>query len=282
MFEIEHTKQCDGYTEIKFVFQSEEGYFIPCYLWLPNDKKENMPLIICLQGHSSGSHISRGEIRFEKDKISIFERTSDYQCQAIKEGYATLSFDARDMGDAGHRTDGIPGCEWPTYTALLFGRTTIGERVFDCRRVIDMIEKHFDMIDKNRIAVMGSSGGGTATIYSAAIDERISFAMPSASLCTFLDSIVAMEHCVCNYVPNIALDFDMGDICGLIAPRKMLVVSGQNDPIFPDFGAKKAFDLAKKYYSVAGASDNCAWVKGPDGHRFYPSVAWPKFHEMFD
>ena len=72
----------------------------------------------------------------------------------------------------------------------------------------------------------GNSGGGTATIYASALLENIKVSMPSCALCTYKDSIGAMHHCTCNFVPNIAIDFDMGDLCGLIAPRKLIVVSG--------------------------------------------------------
>ena len=61
--------------------------------------------------------------------------------------------------------------------------------------------------------LMGNSGGGTATVYTAAIDERISIAVPSCAVCTYKHSIAAMRHCVCNFVPNIADYFDMGGIC---------------------------------------------------------------------
>jgi dienelactone hydrolase len=167
-------------------------------------------------------------------------------------------------------------------SALLYGRTTIGERVFDISRAIDMATKNFSFIDEEKIACMGNSGGGTATIYAAALEERIKVAMPSCSLCTYKDSIGAMYHCTCNYIPGIALDFDMGDLCGLIAPRSLVVVSGAKDSIFPRHGVIESVEVARKYYAAAGVSDGIAWIEGPEGHRFYAALSWPTFHKMFD
>ena len=39
---------------------------------------------------------------------------------------------------------------------------------------------------------------------------------------------------MCNYVPGILTQFDMGDIAGLIAPRPLVIVNGaKDDGIFP-------------------------------------------------
>jgi len=68
--EIEYTEKIDGATEIRFTFQSEKGYRVPCHLLLP-DGVENPPVIICLQGHSTGMHISLGKPKFEGDEATV-------------------------------------------------------------------------------------------------------------------------------------------------------------------------------------------------------------------
>ena len=55
--EIEYKNETDEYIEIRFTFQSEKGYRVPCHLLIPQGIK-NPPLMICLQGHSTGMHIS--------------------------------------------------------------------------------------------------------------------------------------------------------------------------------------------------------------------------------
>ncbi len=280
-FTVESKTDCDTFTDYRITFQSEEGYFVICNLWVPKGKKGKIPMVICLQGHSKGYHISLGRPKFPNDENTIAGGDRDFAVQIVKEGYCALAIEQRCFGECGGTEKG-PGCNVPSLSALLFGRTTIGERVFDIQRAIDLIPKHFPVVDGEKIACMGNSGGGTATIYAAAIEERIKVAMPSCALCTYKDSIGAMLHCTCNFVPNIALDFDMGDLCGLIAPRGLIVVSGLTDTDFPREGVIECVDVAKKYYNHAGVPDGCIWIEGPEGHRFYADLSWPTFHKMFD
>ena len=280
-FTVESETDCDSFTDYRISFQSEEGYFVICSLWVPKGIDGKIPMVICLQGHSKGYHISLGRPKFPGDENTISGGDRDFAVQIVKEGYCALAIEQRDFGECGGTEKG-PGCNVPSLSALLFGRTTIGERVFDIRRAIDLIPKHFPVVDADKIACMGNSGGGTATIYASAIDKRIKLSMPSCALCTYKDSIGAMLHCTCNFVPGIALDFDMGDLCGLIAPRKLIVVSGAQDNIFPHDGVAESIDIASEYYRHANADGNCAWIEGPEGHRFYADLSWPTFHKMFD
>ncbi len=280
-FTIESQNDCETFTDYRILFQSEEGYFVPCHLWVPKGKEGKIPMVICLQGHSKGFHISLGRPIYPTDEASINGGDRDFAVQIIREGYCALAIEQRCFGECGGTEKG-PQCSVPTLSALLYGRTTIGERVFDVSRAIDLVTKNFDIVDADKIACMGNSGGGTTTIYASAMDERIKVSMPSCSLCTYKDSIGAVSHCSCNFIPNIALDFDMGDLCGLIAPRKLVAVSGASDGIFPHHGVAECIDVAGTYYRAAGAPDNYAWIEGPEGHRFYAALAWPVFHRFFD
>ena len=280
LFNIEYKKSCEGFTEYRFTIQSEEGYFFPSVLRIP-DGEGSFPLIICLQGHSTGMHISLGETKFPGDEELISDGDRDFTVRAVKEGCAALALEQRCFGECGSQPDGEPDCRMSSMTAMMFGRTTIGERVWDVSRVIDAIENHFsDIINTSEIYLMGNSGGGTATYYAAAIETRIKCAMPSCAVCTWEESITAVQHCVCNYVPNIAKYFDMGDIGGLIAPRGLVVVNGVLDDIFMANGVNESFELTKSLYTAAGVPERCAHVEGPGDHRFYADLSWPVFNEI--
>lgn len=280
-FLIESEEQKEGYKKILFSFQSESGYYVPCCALFPDDMKEQQKVVICLQGHSTGMHISYGEPKFEGDKESLTNGDRDFALRALKEGYAAICLEQRYMGSCGQMPNGDPSCfQGTALPTLLLGRTTIGERVWDVMRLIDVIEKHFPMLDKDNIMCLGNSGGGTATFYSACIDKRIKCAIPSCSVCTFKDSIGAMRHCICNYIPNIANYLDMGDLGGLIAPRALVVVNGDEDEIFPDFGVREAFTTIQKGYDATGAAEQCRLVTGKGGHRFYADIAWKEIHDL--
>jgi dienelactone hydrolase len=274
-FTVEYTKKHDDFTETRFLFQSEEGYYVPCHLLVPAGAKKPLPVAICLQGHSKGMHISLGRPKYPGDEETIKGGDRDFAIRVIKEGYCALTIEQRNFGECGGNEKG-PDCYNSSMAALLIGRTTIGERVWDVQRAIDVLEKYFpQQVDKGNIICMGNSGGGTATFYAACLETRIKYAMPSCAVCTYEDSIGAMHHCACNFVPNIRKYFDMGDLAGLIAPRYFIIVCGKDDRIFPLNGVQKSFEIVKTLYQAAGVPDNCKLIVGNEGHRFYADDAWP-------
>jgi hypothetical protein len=145
-------------------------------------------------------------------------------------------------------------------TALILGRTILGERVWDVSKAIDSLDFFKEKLDLDDITVVGQSGGGTATYYSACYDKRIKMAVPSCSICSFKYSIAELWHCTCNYVPHSAEYFDMGELACLIAPRKLLVINGDKDPIFLFEGTKKVYSVIEKIYKKENAEENCRLV----------------------
>ncbi len=278
LFQIEYEEQLEHFKEIRFTFQSEEGYFTPCHLLIPNTAKGKTPVVLCLQGHSKGMHISLGRIKYEGDERSISGGDRDFAIGAVRKGFCALTIEQRGMGECGGTPEG-PACQVHTLANLLIGRTTIGERVWDISRAIDILEKYFsDVIDMEHIICLGNSGGGTATFYASCLEERIKVSIPSCAFSSFDASISAMRHCTCNFVPHIREYFDMGDLAGLIAPRTLIVVSGQHDTIFPIDAAKECFEITKSLY--AQTNGVCRHVVGPEGHRFYYDLAWACYDEV--
>lgn len=281
-FAIISENQCEGYKHLEFTFQSEPGYYVSCDMLIPDGIQAPLPTAICLQGHSTGKHISVGKAKFEGDAASI-AGGRDFAVRAVKEGCCAITLEQRYMGTAGQNEKGSPACisRNEGMAALLIGRTAIGERVWDIQRLIDVMEKHLaQYVDVEKIICMGNSGGGTATFYASCMDERIYLSMPSCSVCTYEDSIMAMYHCPCNFIPGIRKYFDMGDLGGLIADRRLVVVCGDQDPIFPLHGVKASFELIRNAYRKLGRESLCQLVVGKGGHQFYPDDAWPVVHKL--
>jgi len=279
-FKIEYETKHEAFTEIRFNFQSEPGYYVPCHFLIPSGANKPLPVVICLQGHTSGMHISLGRIKYPGDEDMIQGGDRDFALRAVKEGYCALAVEQRCFGECGGLENGSPDCFKSSMAAMLIGRTITGERVWDVKRAIDIIEKHFPQADPKKIICMGNSGGGTTTLFAACMETRIRFAMPSSYFCTFDDSIASIHHCACNFIPGIRNYFDMGDLAGLIAPRPLVIVAGKDDDIFPIDGVKKAFATAEKQYAAANAEDKISLVIGNGGHRFYADDAWPVMNSL--
>jgi dienelactone hydrolase len=281
-FSIVKEETGEKYKSITFKFQTEPGYYQETTMLVPNTLEKPLPVVICLQGHSTGAHISLAVPKFDGDPQDI-AGGRDFAVRAVEEGFCSIALEQRYMGANGQTDSGDPACikKNACMPSILVGRTAIGERVWDVHRLIDIIEKYLtEYINKDQIICMGNSGGGTTTFYASCYDERISMSIPSCSVCTYDDSIIAMKHCCCNYIPNIRKYFDMGDLGCLIAPRPLVVVCGERDKIFPVDGVKKTFEIIKKAYKKAGKEDLCHLVIGDGGHQFYPDDAWPVAKKM--
>lgn len=269
------------YVRKKIVFTAEECADVPAHLLVPRGGAGPFPAMVCLQGHSPGMHISIGVARDDHEE-ELVAGDRDFAIQAARNGFVALALEQRCFGERAetlqeHRWQ--HGCLDAVFHSLMLGRTVLAERVWDVMRAIDLLQERPD-VDGSRIACMGNSGGGTVTFYAACLEPRIALAVPSCAFCTYADSIMQIQHCGDNYVPGILRAAEMGEVAGLIAPRRLLIVAGQSDDIFPVEGVRKAFEATREIYAAAGCPDNARLIVGPEGHRFYADLAWPVIREM--
>lgn len=245
------------------------------------------PTIICLQGHTSGAHISLGEERFAQDHGDI-TAGKDYALQAARRGYNAFVLEQRNFGE---RMDSREPsrrqhydyenpftderCRHQAMVAILVGRTVLGERVLDVQRAVDLLNTHPDVLP-DRIYCMGNSGGGTTAFYATCLEPRIAGVMPSCSFAPYASTIGTIDHCSDNYLPGALKWFDMPDLALLIAPRPMVVIAGKKDPIFPLNAITEAYTQAAQIYQEQNATEHLAFHVGAEGHTFYPE-AWQSF-----
>lgn len=270
----------------KIVFTSEPSCDVPAYVCIPKGVPRPLTFMICLQGHSTGMHLSIGvDQENELTPIEV-EGDQDFALECMRRGIAALCLEQRSFGERGERLqemiDRFNTCHDAAMQALMLGRTLVGERVFDVDRGIDYLSWRGDAA-MDRIGVMGNSGGGTVTMFAVALSPRIAYAMVSCSFCTFRASIMSIYHCADNYIPHLYQYADMADILGLFAPRPVVIVAGKEDFIFPIEGTRSAFSDLQKIYQSLEAEGHCHLVVGDGGHRFYAEAAWPVFlHEIED
>ena len=284
---IEHRRRRDGFTETRFLLTSEPGARVPCHLLVPDGARCPMPVFLCLQGHSSGMHLSHGQ----GDGEAIGER--DFALQAVRRGYAALAIEIRGFGERRDRRAAIlrePGydpdsldpnvtCKHAAMVALLLGRTSLGEKILDLRRAIDALAD-FPEVDRRRVYAIGNSGGGTLAWYAAAIEPRLKGLILGSCFATYASSIGSVDHCCDNYLPGALRWFDFPDLTLLIAPRPLVVVMGRDDRLFPLVGVEAAFARAREIYARLAAEDRCRLIAREGGHRFYANEAWSAFDQV--
>ncbi|HLJ44980.1 MAG TPA: alpha/beta hydrolase family protein [Bryobacteraceae bacterium] len=200
-------REFPAYKREKFIFESRPGVGVMAYLITPLKASGPLPVAVCIPGHGRGVD----------DAVGIDERGQDiseptgyehgFPLQAASHGVAAVAIEPMAFGcrrDAitAKKGKGTTACQPTAGSALLFGETMIAWRIYDVMRTIDWIETRPELNAK-QVGCMGISGGGTCTLFAAALDSRIKAALVSGYLNTFRASIMSMSHCIDNYVPGI-------------------------------------------------------------------------------
>src|SRR6185503_7834308 len=90
--------------------------------------------------------------------------------------------------DAAARAKGpeTSSCQPAAGAALLLGETMLGWRVRDAMAAVTILRRT-PAVDPRRIGIMGISGGGTVSLFTAALDTRIAAAVVSGYFNSFRD-----------------------------------------------------------------------------------------------
>jgi len=267
------------YRREKFVIQTQPGVALLGYLLTPRDAKGPLPTMICVPGHGRGVDDIVGVDDKGRDRTDKAGYQHDFAIQVAEAGMAAvaiepMAFGCRRDARTAKRGLGNSACQPVAGAALLLGETMVAWRSFDVVRTIDWIETRKEL-DAARVGLMGISGGGTITSFAAALEPRIKAAMISGYLNTFQSSIVAMSHCIDNYVPGILNWCENYDVASLIAPRPLFVESGERDSIFPIEASKEAFARVKKVYTALGAGDSVEHEVFAGEHLFHGRAGIP-------
>ena len=267
------TRAFPGYRREKIVFDSRPDVSVLAYLVLPERAQPPAATVICVPGHGRGVDdiVGIDEQGLERTDKAGYQH--DFAIQVAEAGMAAVAIEPMAFGcrrDPVNARQGLSrkGCEPAAGGALLIGETMIAWRVWDVMRTLDYVATRPEL-DASRVGCMGISGGGTATLFSAALEPRLRAAMVSGYLNTFRDSIGSLAHCIDNYVPGILNWAEMHDIAGLIAPRPLFVESGEKDNIFPIAASIESFQHVREIYAIFQAADRVEQEVFPGEHSFW-------------
>ncbi|MDB4889613.1 MAG: Abhydrolase, bacterial [Gemmatimonadetes bacterium] len=271
--EVLETIDFGSYTREKIVFDTRHNLSALGYLLVPKGGVRPLPAVVCVSGHGRGLADILG---MNDDGSSRAERgvgyAKEYALQCVEQGYVTFAVEQLALGarrDEAARKAGptANSCQPAACAALLLGQSMAAWRVWDAMRAIDYLSTRRE-VDASRIATLGASGGGTTSLLTGAMDERVKVAVVSAYFNTFRDSIVSIAHCPDNYVPGLLQDMEMYDLSGLVAPRRLFVESGRKDRIFPIEGFQVATAKAQAIYRAFGVPDHFGSEIHEGAHEF--------------
>lgn len=263
--ELIETVDKGGYVREKILLHTTPHSVMPVYLLIPKSVQTPAPVVLAFHGHGYGVKdiVGLWEDGTERDTADGIHR--DFGVALCRKGFIVAAPEISCFGE--RQTDfsylntviGQPlpasTCDHTAKLAFHLGGSVLGLRALDGKRLVDYLATRPD-VDINRLGAMGLSGGGMHTFFSACLDERIKASVISGYYSTFKDSILAMHHCACNFVPGLHQFGEEYDLIGLIAPRPVFIESGTRDPLFPTAAVKQSVEIAKnRVYAVFDAAD---------------------------
>jgi dienelactone hydrolase len=251
----------DGYAVEMVHFQSRPGLYVTGNLYRPAAAPagERLPAVLYLCGHA--------DVGRDGNKVA-------YQSHGIwfaRHGYVCLVLDTLQLGEIAathHGTYKLGRWWWQSR-----GYTPAGVEAWNGIRAIDYLIARPD-VDAGRLAVTGISGGGAATIWVAAADDRVTVAVPvsgMADLTAYVGGRAVNGHCDCMFVPN-AHRWPWTRLAGLVAPRPLLFVNSDQDPIFPMDANERVAARLERLYALHGAGDRVDAVVSVGGHAYRPDI----------
>lgn len=241
-----------GYRIEKVVYESRPSFFVTAHVYVPEQPlPQKFPVIVHANGHWP---YKKGQ-----DRVQLRAAFS-----ALR-GYLAIAIDS-----PGHSFEGARPIErraegdhndW----SLFLATNATGIYVWDIVRGLDYLATRPDA-DMSRVGLTGASGGGLATVYAFAADDRFRAAVPVVYAAALEDA--PDNGCLCNHVPGTARIGDRSDILAIQAPKPVLILGAENDPEFPPGATRKTYaKLRRDYLAIVDApSVECRIF--PGGHDY--------------
>ena len=225
---------------------------------------EKRPALLCWHGHGmNGKDPVMGNVISAEVAGEIQETNYDFGHQMAEQGFITYAIDWMGGGERNDRLKphflntgaGRDWCNLYYLHATMLGTTPLAINLAHGRAATDFIST-LPEVDSARLGVMGLSGGGTMTLWSALTDDRLR----AAEIICYSDlwalfGVRDINYCGSQVAPGLFSLVDVPDLQGLLAPLPLLVNIGANDRCFQAPNAMECFRQVTEIYRAAGAED---------------------------
>jgi dienelactone hydrolase len=243
----------------KVHFQSRPGLYVTGNFYRPKKVEAKYPAVLYVCGHSSKGR--------DGNKTAF----QDHGMWFASNGFVCLIIDTLQLGE-------IPGIHHGTYREGRWwwqarGYTPAGVECWNGIRAIDYLIDRPD-VDPDRIAVTGISGGGAATIWIAAADDRVKVAVPVSGMSDLKEYVgekLVDHHCDCMLMVN-TYRWEWTTIAALIAPRPLLFANSDKDTIFPMEANRRIIERLRTLYKLYKQPNNVDEFVSKGGHEYRPDL----------
>lgn len=236
---------------------------------------ERRPAILCCHGHGPfGKEPVMGNDSSPGLRQAIEDSHYNYGQVMAQQGFVTYAIDWIGFGERNDNTKpnhwaGTGGRDWCNLYylhATMLGMTSLSINVAHGKVATDVICK-LPQVDRDRLGVMGLSGGGTMTLWMALCDERFK----AAEIICYSDLWAAFgirdnNYCGMQVAPGLFKLVDLPDLQGLLAPRPLLIDIGIHDTCFKVDTAMQCYRQVEAIYRAAGAADSLELDLHPGEH----------------
>jgi dienelactone hydrolase len=259
------------YLEERFEFDNGVDTVVPGILLVPKGLAGTAPAIVLLHGHGSS-----------KESVCTDASSSQFVGPLLaRRGYVVAAIDAYFNGERIGRGPAGRLEEKRDQEASLFklylwqGRTLWGMMLRDEQCLIDYLETRRE-VDTDKIGASGMSMGCTRAWWLAAIDDRVRAIVGIACFTRYTELIAHANlraHGIYYFVPGLLRHFDTEAIYALVAPRPMLMLSGDQDGGAPTDGIEVLEEKLGAVYSLYGEPNRFhSVVYQNTGHEYLPEM----------
>ena len=249
---------------------------------------EKRPAIQCWHGHGVfGKETVMGNDSSPEMREAIQRFNYSYGHQMAEAGFITYAIDWIGKGDRddtrkpNHRADagGRDWCNLYYLHATMLGTTPLAICLEHGRAATDFV-CGLPFVDARRLGVMGLSGGGTLTLWSALCDPRFK----AIEIICYSDlwahfGFRDLNYCGMQVTPGLFRLVHLHDLQGLLAPRPLLVDIGVYDSCFLVDTALECQRGLERIYRAAGAAGRLELDLAPVEHSWPNRKSLPFFRK---
>jgi cephalosporin-C deacetylase-like acetyl esterase len=250
---ITATTQHRGYRIEKIVLESRPGFYVTALAYVPDGPAgAHFPVIMNPIGHWPHK---KAEPTVQAR--CIFEALHGYLCLVVDS--PGFSFE----GD--NKIERRPEGSHMDLKLVQGGTNTTGTYVWDLIRALDYVATRPDA-DMGHVGITGASGGGLATLYAFAADDRYRCAVPVVYMSSM--ELAPDNGCFCNHVPGTLQVGDRSDVIAIEAPKPVLIIGAQEDGEFPPDAMRLTGEKMQRTWALFDAAHDVQTLIFPGGHDY--------------
>ena len=285
-----------GYTISKVYFESLPGFFVTGNLYRPREASGKRPGVLFAHGHKKDARLTLDSPEHVRREIAAgaerFEQAgrSRYQAmcvQLVRMGCVVWQWDmlgdsdsqqlSRELvhGFAKQRPDMNRAEAWGLFSPQAENRlqNVMGLQTWNSIRSLDFLLS-LPEVDPKRVAMTGSSGGGTQTMILAAVEDRLALSYPVVMVSTSMQG-----GCTCENASLLRIGTGNVGFAALFAPRPQGMNTADD---WTREMATKGFPNLQKLYGMLAVADRVTLLRGEHFPHNYNAVTRSGFYTFLN